>query len=67
MKNMKVKERVYTGQCGADGMFDSLSSLKAPNMEHYQDLPPYAEAVCVYNNILKLAINWKKDPSYFSF
>ena len=45
VKRMKVGDKVYEGHHVADGMFDSLHSLKAPDMEQYSNLPPYSEAV----------------------
>ena len=44
-------------------MFDSLNTLKAPNMEHYNQLHHYAEAVSTYNHIMKLALNGGKIPT----
>ena len=43
-------------------MYDSLNSLKSPNMESYNNLPPYAEAVSKYNHIIKLTSQGNKIP-----
>ena len=37
----EVGDKVYSGETAADGLYDSLSSLKAPNMQDYQHLPTY--------------------------
>ena len=63
VKRLQVGDKVYSGDTVADGMFDSLNNLKAPNMEHYNQLPHYAEAVSTYNHIMKLALNGGKIPT----
>ena len=60
---MKVGDKVYDDPHVGDGLYDSLNSLKAPNMDEYMNLPYYTEGVNVYNHILKLASNGKKIPS----
>ena len=62
VKKMRVGDKVYSGEAVADGMFDSLNNLKAPNMDEYRNLPPYTEAVSTYNHIIKLASTGKKIP-----
>ena len=47
----------------ADGMFDSLKSLKAPDMNEYKNLPSYSEAVSAYNHIIKLASSGARLPT----
>ena len=50
-----------------DGIFDSLFNLKAPNMQDYNKLPPYLEAVSVYKHIIELASRGSKiHPITFS-
>ena len=46
-----------------DGIFDSLNSLKSPNMEPYKDIPQYNEAVTTFEHIMKLASAGPKLPS----
>ena len=62
VKRMQVGDKVYMGESVADGLFDSLSSLKSPDMTQYNHLPPYAEAVSVYQHIMKLASAGGKIP-----
>jgi hypothetical protein len=62
VKRMKVGDKVYEGHHVADGMFDSLHSLKAPDMEQYSNLPPYSEAVETYKHIIQLASKGKRMP-----
>ena len=62
VKRMKVGNKVYEGQTVADGMFESLNTLKAPNMEEYSVLPSYREAVETYRHIMKLASSGKQIP-----
>ena len=62
VRRMHVGDKVYNGDCVADGMFDSLNTLKAPSMDDYDTLPPYNEAVETYNHIIKLASNGGQIP-----
>ena len=63
VKTMKVGDKVYSGEVVADGLFDSMMNLKAPNMEDNMKLPHYEEAVSTYNHITKLVSTGKKMPA----
>ena len=53
VKKLQVVGKVYCGDSVADGMFDSLNSLKAPTMDQYDKLPSYIEAVSTYEKLLR--------------
>ena len=57
---MNVGKKLYEGQSVADGMYDSLSNLKAPNMDQYTSFPHYTSAQDTYKHIIKLASNGNK-------
>ena len=59
---MKVGKKVYSGASVPDGIFDSLSQLKAPPMDPYKDSEHYLEAVSTYDHIMKLASCGRKMP-----
>ena len=63
VKKLQVVGKVYCGDSVADGMFDSLNSLKAPTMDQYDKLPSYIEAVSTYDQIMKLASIGDKIPT----
>ena len=63
VNKMRVGEKVYEGADVADGMYDSLHSLKAPDMVPISTLPSYMEAVETYNHVIKLAAGGNKLPS----
>ena len=46
---------MYLGETVADGMYDSLNTLKATSMDQYNTLPPYTDAVDTYHHLIKLA------------
>ena len=62
VKKMHVRDKVYLGESVPDGMYDSLSSLKAPEMSQFTKLPPYVEALSVYQHIINLASAGGKIP-----
>ena len=45
VKRMQVGSKVFSGENVADGLYDSMNTLKAPCMVNYNSLPPYTEAV----------------------
>ena len=63
MKRIQVRDKVYTNEKVADGMFDSLKCLKAPDMNEYKNLPSYSEAVTAYTHIIKLASSGARLPT----
>ena len=67
MKRIQVGDKVYTNEMVADGMFDSLKSLKSPDMNEYKNLPSYSEAVSAYNHIIKIASSGARLPTITFF
>ena len=63
VKKLHVGDKVYCGDAVADGMYDSLDSLKAPCMDQHNSNPSYLEAVQTYHHIIKLATKGGKIPS----
>ena len=63
VKKLHVGDKVYCGDAVADGMYDSLDSLKAPCMDQHNSNPSYLEAVETYHHIIKLATRGGKIPS----
>ena len=59
---LKVGNKVYTGKNVPDGFYDSLSSLKAPDMAPLYSSLPYQETLLDYENILKLTSNSRQIP-----
>ena len=55
IQNLKVNDKVYTGNNVPDGFYDSLSSLKAPNMSPIYSSPHFQETLLDYQNVLKIA------------
>ena len=63
VQNLHFGTKIYSGDAVANGMFDSLNSLKAPCMESYMSLPAYQEAVDMHSHIIKLAKAGGKIPT----
>ena len=63
VKRMEVGKKVYSGINVADGMYESLSTLKAPDMNNFNSSPHYTAALDTYSHILKLASNGGKIPN----
>ena len=63
VKIMQVGGKVYTGENVADGMYDSLNTLKAPIMDN-NSLPPYSETVETYKHIIELASKRRKNSHF---
>ena len=62
VRKMHVGDKVYCGEKVADGVYDSLHSLKAPCMEQHTTNTSYCEALEIYEHIIKLACNGGKIP-----
>ena len=60
--NLKVGNRLYTGNKVPDGFFDSLSSLKSPDMSPLHSSNSFQETLLDYENILKIARHGEKIP-----
>jgi hypothetical protein len=63
VKKLHVCDKIYCGDNVADGMYDSLNSLKAPSMDQHNNNPSYLQAVEIYQHIIKLASDGGKIPS----
>ena len=62
IQNLKVNDKVYTGVKVPDGFFDSLSSLKAPDMSPLYNSPHFQETLMDFENILKIARDGSRIP-----
>ena len=62
IQNLKVKQKLYTGKNVPDGFFDSLSSLKAPDLSDLHSTSHYQANLMDYENVLKIARNGLKMP-----
>ena len=62
IKNLKVRDKLYTGEKVPDGFYDSLSSLKSPDMSSLYSSPTFQETLLDYNNILKIAKEGERIP-----
>ena len=60
--SLKVGNKVYTGSNVSDGFFDSLSSLKAPDMSHIHSSPSYQSIFSDYSTIRKICSSGLKIP-----
>ena len=54
IQKLKVSGKVYSGNTVPDGFYDSLSSLKAPDMTSIHQSPSYQRYSTDYENILKI-------------
>ena len=59
---LHVKNKTYVGSSVPDGFYDSLSSLKAPDLSDLHSSPHYQETLLDYENVLKLARDGQKMP-----
>ena len=62
IQNLKVGDKLYSGEKIPDGFYDSLSSLKSPDMSPIYSSPPFQETLLDYHNILKIAKEGEKIP-----
>ena len=63
IQNLKVKDKLYSGENVPDGFYDSLSSLKAPDLSELHSTSHYQENLVDYENVLKIARNGLKMPA----
>ena len=59
---LKVNDRVYTGEQVSDGFFDSLSSLKHPDLSSVYNSPHFQRTLMDYQNVLKIAREGLRVP-----
>ena len=52
--SLKVGSKVYVGSSVSDGFYDSLSTLKSPNMEEIHSSPSYQSLATDYSMIRKI-------------
>ena len=62
IQNLKVENKTYRGDCVPDGFYDSLSSLKAPDLSSLYSSPHYQSTLLDYENVLKIARHGNKIP-----
>ena len=62
IQSLTVGDKVYSGSSVPDGFFDSLSSLKAPDMSHIYSSPSYKSALSDYTTIRKICAAGLKIP-----
>ena len=62
ISNLKVNRKKYSGEQIPDGFYDSLSSLKAPDMSPIHSSPEYKNTLLDYENIVKICKQAKKIP-----
>ena len=63
IQTLKVDNKIYSGENVPDGFFDSLSTLKAPDMSSLYSSPHYQETLLDYENVLKIAREGSKIPA----
>ena len=63
IQNLKVNDKVYTGVDVPDGFYDSLSSLKAPDMSPLYSSPHFQETLLDFENVLKIAREGSRIPA----
>ena len=62
IQNLKVQNKVYTGNNVPDGFYDSLSTLKAPDLSALHNSTHYQDNLMDYENVLKIARDGLKMP-----
>ena len=62
IQSLKVGKKVYLGKTVPDGFFDSLSSLKSPDMTTIHSSPSYQATLSDYNTIRKICNAGLKIP-----
>ena len=62
IQNLKVGNKLYSGKNIPDGFFDSLSSLKAPNLSSLHSSPSFQETLLDYKNVLRIARSGSSIP-----
>ena len=59
---LKVSGKIYRGEKVSDGFYDSLSSLKAPNMDPIHSSTSYSRIKADYDLIMKICSSGLKIP-----
>ena len=54
IQKLSVKGKIYSGKSVCDGLYDSLSSLKEPNMSHIHASSSYVRYKTDYDQITKI-------------
>ena len=62
IQSLKVGQKVYSGTSVPDGFFDSLSSLKAPDMSKIYSSPSYQSTLSDYSTIRQICSAGLKIP-----
>ena len=60
INTLRVGKKVYSGDSVPDGFFDSMSSLKCPDMSPIHNTPEFQSTLADYNNIIKICQT--RDP-----
>ena len=60
--SLVVGDKVYQGAEVPDGFYDSLSSLKAPDMTPIHSSPEYQDTLADFENVLKICRSGNKIP-----
>ena len=66
INKLKVGERTYKEEKVPDGFFDSLSSLKSPDMSVIEATPEFKSTQSDFANILKICTEGRKIPEITS-
>ena len=62
IQRLTVGDKTYVGEHVPDGFFDSLSSLKCPNMSYIHDSPSYSRFNLDYEMVVKICQSGIKIP-----
>ena len=62
VQNLKVNGKVYSGEDVADGFYDSLSSLKSPDLSALHSSKHFQDTLMDYENVLRIARKGMKIP-----
>ena len=62
INSLKVGNKIYSGKAVPDGFFDSLSSLKSPDMSKIYSSPSFISTATDYSNIRKICSSGLKIP-----
>ena len=62
IQKLNVGKQVYSVSNVPDGFFQSLSTLKAPDMSSIHSSPSYKTTLCMYEHILKICNDGLKIP-----
>ena len=62
LQNLKVNEKVYTGKDVSDGFYESLSSLKSPDLSALHSSKHFQDTLMDYENVLRIARDGMKIP-----